>query len=347
MSAGGCNSVDAPLRLRDSGAMSDLPTPAPLPDLEVLHALHGRFEAARAACPALADGELSEVLRIVPGKRAVMAGLLGRRAVVFRIFAADQGEMASREWREMTRIWPLMNSGAYRVAEPLLHLPDHGILAIEQISGAPLLEHLWHSETESRAQHLRPAAEWLRHYTEGSESWRAGNAAGWLARAERASATQPFARLRAIEIDILDELRRLAKALEDAEWRVAICHGDFHPNNLILAGDRLTGIDIGGSARIPVCKDIARFLVHMGRRGMIPSGQRHLGVDRLGIEAFTEAFGLTSVERRFWLPFFIGCEALIRVESKGLKQSRIARAEEMYAALRDDLIAVRCAPRTT
>ncbi|MDA3856702.1 MAG: phosphotransferase [Roseovarius sp.] len=323
--------------------MSDLSAPAPLPDPETLLALHGRIEAARAACPELETADLSEVLRIVPGKRAILKGTLAGRAAVFRIFEPDQGDISTREWREMTRIWPFMNRGSYRVAEPLLHLPEHGILVIEHVPGQPLLEHFWQCDTKDRARHLRPAAEWLRRYTEGSESWRTGNATGWIARVERAAASQPFANLRALEAGILDELRRIAAALDGAEWRVAICHGDFHPNNLILNEDRLTGIDIGGSARMPVCKDIARFLVHMGRRGMIPSGLRQLGVDQAGIAAFAEAFALTSVERGLWLPFFIGCEALIRVENKGLKKGRIKRAEAMYRALRDDLIAARTA----
>lgn len=343
MSAGGCNSVDARLRLRDIGAMSDLPTPAPLLDPERLLALHRRFEAARTACSELETADLGEVLRIVPGKRAVLKGTFAGRAAVFRIFEPDQGDISTREWREMTRIWPYMNSGPYRGAEPLLHLPEHGILAIEHVPGQPLLKHFWQAEPDTRARHLRPAAEWLRRYTEGSETWRAGNAAGWIARVERAAASQPFANLRALEAGILDELRRMAAALAGEEWRVAICHGDFHPNNLILNEERLTGIDIGGSARMPVCKDIARFLVHMGRRGMIPSGLRQLGVDQVGIAAFADAFALSSVERGLWLPFFIGCEALIRVENKSLKKGRIKRAEEMYRALRDDLIAARSA----
>ena len=163
---------------------------------------------------------------------------------------------------------------------------------------------------------------------------------GWLARAARASATQPFARLRGIESGILAHLTRMAAALEGAEWRVAISHGDFHPNNLILGEDRLTGIDTGGSGRMPVCKDIARFLVHMGRRGMIPSGRRYLGVDAEGLEVFAEVFGLTEVERHLWVPFFIGIEALIRVETRALKPSRIKRAEEMYGLLLADLAAL-------
>lgn len=304
---------------------------APLPDLDALRHIAGRLES-------LAVGlDVSEVLRIVPGKRAMLAGQFEGRAVVARLVEPKFAEALAKEWAELQRIWPHMQSGRYRVAEPILYLPEAGMMVVERVSGAPLLEHLWQEDQETRAQHLRPVAEWLRRYTEGSESWRAGNAAGWLARAERASATQPFARLRRIEAGILRHLRKIAGMVEGADWRVAISHGDYHPNNLILGAGRLTGIDTGGSGRMPICKDIARFLVHMGRRGMIPSGRRHLGVDAEGLDTFAEVFALTEIERRLWLPFFIGVEALIRVENRALKSGRIRRAEEMYALLLADL----------
>ena len=311
--------------------------PAPLPDPEALCEVQARLDKARAAYPDLESAVIDEVLRVIPGKRAVLAGQWQGRDVVFRLAERHDAERQAREWQEMARIWPVMQTGRYRVAEPLLFLPEAGVMVVERIAGQPLLEHFWRSDPSRRAQHLRPAAERLRLYTEGTESWRAGNAAGWLARAERSAAAQPFARLRTVEAEILRHLRPLAGALEEAEWRVAICHGDFHPNNIILGENRLTGVDTGGSARLPVCKDIARFLVHMGRRGMIASGQRWLGVDGQGIEIFAEVFALTETERRLWLPFFIGVEALIRVERKGMKKGRLRHAEEMYAALAGDL----------
>lgn len=311
----------------------------PLPDLDALAHLDARLRALVTMHPELAGLDISEVLRIVPGKRAVLAGRLDGRAVVARLVDERSAEGLAKEWIELQRIWPHMCAGRYRVAEPIVHVPEARLLVMEQIPGDPLLEHLWHAEVGTRAQHLRPAAEWLRHYVEVSEGWKPGNAKGWLARAERASATQPFARLRRLEHAILGHLAEMAAALDGAEWRVAISHGDFHPNNLILGADRLTGIDTGGSGRMPVCKDIARFLVHMGRRGMIPSGRRYLGVDAEGIEVFADVFALTEVERHLWLPFFIGIEALIRVENRALKPSRIKRAKEMYGFLLGDLSA--------
>lgn len=312
----------------------------PLPDLDALAQLDARLRALVTRHPDLAGLDLSEVLRIVPGKRAVLAGRLDGRAVVMRLVEDRCAPALAKEWAELQRIWPHMREGAYRVADPVAYLPDAKLLVMERAPGTPLLEHLWHADVATRAQHLRPAAEWLRHYVEISEGWRPGNAKGWLARAARASATQPFARLRGIESGILAHLTRMAAALDGAEWRVAISHGDFHPNNLILGEDRLTGIDTGGSGRMPVCKDIARFLVHMGRRGMIPSGRRYLGVDAEGLEVFAEVFGLTEVERHLWVPFFVGIEALIRVETRALKPSRIKRAEEMYGLLLADLAAL-------
>ncbi|WP_297772029.1 phosphotransferase [uncultured Roseovarius sp.] len=317
--------------------MSEHRPHAPLPDLDRLQRLSARLAQSAAAHPVLERLDIDEVLRIVPEKRAILAGTFDGRAAVIRMVEPDFTEKLAREWAELVRIWPHMNDGAYRVAQPLLHVPEAGLMVTERIEGKPLLEFLWQEQPDERPQHLRPAAEWLRLFTEMTESWRAGNALGWLARAERAASKQPFARLRRIETGILEHLRKMAAQLDGAECRDAISHGDFHPNNLVIGKDHLTGIDTGGSGRLPVCKDIARFLVHMGRRGMILSGQRRLGVDAAGIEIFTDVFGLSETERRLWLPFFIGIEALIRVETRALGSGRIRHAEDMYGRLLEDL----------
>ncbi|MEI4233305.1 phosphotransferase [Roseovarius sp. D22-M7] len=312
------------------------PLAADTPDYDALQAW---LDTARAAVPALDDAGIDAVMRHVRGKRAVLAGHWQGRPAVFRLAPPHASDLLAREWREATRIWPHMQYRRYRVPEPYLHLPEIGLMAVERVPGTPLLAHLWQSPPESRAAHLPEAATWLRRYSDVTESWHKANPAGWLARAERAAQTQPHARLQEIETQILVHLRRLAARLDGVDWRMAICHGDFHPNNLMRAADRLTGIDLGGSARLPVCKDIARFLVHMGRRGMIPSSKRAFGVDADGITAFVETFALTETERRRTLPFFLGIEALIRVEHRDMKQARLHHAEAMQDALRIELAA--------
>ncbi|MFO7758544.1 MAG: phosphotransferase [Roseovarius sp.] len=310
-----------------------------LSEADALIAVQARLDAARATTPALEDVRIDEVLRIVPGKRAVLAGHWQGRRAVFRLVPPSAAEAQAREWREATRIWPHMQGRRYRVPEPFLFLPGIGLMAGERVPGVPLLEHLWHAPVETRAAYLPDAATWLRRYTDVSESWQPASPAGWLARAERAAQTQPHARLQRIESEILGHLRKISEMLDGADWRVATCHGDFHPNNLILGPDRLTGIDLGGSARLPVCKDIARFLAHMGRRGLLPSGTRSFGVDAAGITAFVETFFLTETERQRTLPFFIGIEALIRVENPGMPRARLRHAQMMHEALCADLSA--------
>lgn len=310
--------------------------PTPLPDLAAMEAVQAKFAEAAVEEPLLAQADPTEVIRHVRGKRAILRGKLAGRAAVFRVYFGDTGACA-RDWAELRRVWPTMCDGDAQVSAPLAHAPRSGVLAMVDVPGTPLLQLLYASDPTDRAQWLHPAARWLRAYTESSESEGQAAPLAWLTRAERAARAQAFTRLRRIEQPILAELQRIGETLTSATWRFAISHGDFHPNNLIADGTRLTGIDCGGSRPVPIYKDMARFLMHMGRRGMIPSGKLHLGVDADGIAAMAEAFALTERERNLTLPFFIGIEALIRAETRALGNSRVRRARKMSESLLADL----------
>lgn len=287
---------------------------------------------------ALPEGaEIGACLRHVPGKHSVFRGNWRGRPAILRVATPETAGMQAREWREACRIWPVMQGVRFRVAEPLAYVPEYRLVVMAEAPGVPLFDHLRHVPVAQHGACLAPAAAWLRRYTEVSESWRAAQPEGWLARAERAAATQPVERLRRIEEGLVETLHRLAPAIAGTEWRMAICHGDFHANNLVADGPRLTGIDTGGSARMPVARDIARFLMHLARRGVAPSGQTWCGVDRGLSDAFAEAFALTGWERRQVLPFFLGVEALLRVETHALPPRRLRIAARVYTALRDDL----------
>ncbi|MEM6578610.1 MAG: phosphotransferase [Pseudomonadota bacterium] len=287
--------------------------------------------------PALADVAFTEIIRHIEGKKTILRGLLSGQPAVFRLYHGAEEE-CQRHWAELKRIWPFLQSGEATVCQPLACAPKAGVLAVSDVPGTPLLQHFYQSEPETRARWLGPAARWLRAYTDCSETDYEAGAEGWTTRAERAAGTQAFARLRNLEKPLVAEMQRLAAMIEGQRWRIAIGHGDFHPNNLIAGPyPELTGIDCGGSRRMPIYKDMARFLMHMGRRGMIPSGDRYLGVDRTGIDAFAEVFDLTEKERRLYLPFFIAVEALLRVETRDLSKARIRHACEMTEALLSDI----------
>lgn len=294
--------------------------------------LAARLEAARI------DGlEPGELIRHVPGKRALLHGCYQGRRVVIRLNLTPENGATEKEWAEMQRLWPHMATGDLRIPEPILVAPGAGIILLEHIPGTPLLQLMQSLEPTARCDWLTPAAAWLRKSTAVSEDHDPARPENWIARAEAASAKQPFAQLRALESEILGQMRRLAPMVAATPWRTAICHGDFHPNNLIADGARLTGIDLGGSRRMPLLKDIARFAMHMGRRRVRLSGQICLGVDRACLAAFAATFEMTAVERGAVLPFFLAVEALIRVETRALPDARIRRAERMYRALVQDL----------
>lgn len=317
------------------------PTPAAkLPDMDVLMDIATRFETAKAEDAALKDAQVGSLLRHVDGKRAIMRGTFQGRAAVIRMYL-DRPEWAARDWAELMRVWPYMNDGDARVSQPLYHLPAHGMVIVEEVRGTPLFQHMWRSDPGDRAQHLTPVAAWLKRYGAPTEEMAPARAGRWMKMARKAAARQPFNRLRKLQKPVLVEMARIAAAMDGMAWRQATIHGDYHPNNLILNGTRLTGIDLGGSAVMPVYKDIARFLMHIGRRGMIPSGQARFGVDAVGIGAFAEAFDLSAQERDLAVPFFIAVEALIRVENRAMKTGRVRQAREMYGALLEGLRGVR------
>jgi len=330
------NSVDGGDGLGNSAWMDKAPHTA-TENLDQILDLTERFDAARAADPALKDAEILDLLRLVNGKRAIIACTFASRPAVMRMFLEDDLALSQREYGELTRIWPVMSDGPYRVVEPLHHSATHNLLVVEHAEGTPLLEQLWQSDKVDRRQEMEPAARWLGLYTGVTEEWRGARHRRWLAKAERAAGRQAFDSLRRIETQIIALLHQMADRMDGAEWRTAILHGDFHPNNLITRDGQFVGIDTGGSARMPIYKDMARFLVHMARRGMVPSGKTRLGVDAIGLANMEEVFDLNTFERQFALPFMIGCEVLLRVETRKLSSSRVRRSEEMYSLFRDDL----------
>ncbi len=320
----------------DGMKMSSTPSADMMPDLEMRDFMSRQFAAACAENEDFSKARVTELIRNVAEKRVVARGLLDDVPAVFRVYLDGVADCA-RDWEELCRIWPQMRKGELQVCAPLACAPDCGVLAVADVPGTPLLKWIYGAAEDERARYLKPAARWLRAYTECSETQANAQPAGWAKRAERAAKSQAFNRLKRVEKPILSEIQRLVPQLQDSQWRFAVSHGDFHPNNLIVNDNLVTGIDCGGSRPAPIYKDMARFLMHMGRRAVIPSGEMYLGVDKQGFIAFADAFRLSAEERELTLPFFIAVEALLRVETRGLSPSRVRRARKMSEALLEDV----------
>ena len=313
----------------------------PLPDLDVIADLMERVGAATSDAPDLAGMELDDVVRFVSGKRAIFQGHFNGTPAIARFYLDEPRAYAKRDWDELQRTWPYMSSGAYRVNEPLYHLPDLGLIIVRHVSGQPMLEHIWQSEKDQRFNVIPGAVHWLRQYTHPMERRGPMRAASWLSKAEKRLSKQGSARIRPLLAEIRTQLHRLLPAMQGHDWRVSISHGDFHPNNLLIDGDVLTGIDTGGSAKLPIYKDMARFLTHMGRRALYPSGEVRFGVDSGSMELFHDIFQLDTYERELCLPFMIGVEGLLRSDTLDLNRSRLRRTQSFYEGMVSDLTAIK------
>ncbi len=291
-----------------------------------------------AAKAAGLSADFTQVLRFVPGNRIIIHGTLHGQDAVFRVpLSAASHKQVTKEWTELCRSHTYMTGDTNRVATPLHFSEDTGLMVISFVPGTPLMKHLWSLDQDLRAETFARAGAWLPAYMAPSLSNQPANTRHWLRRAKTAMESQPHAELSEIETRIFRQMRHLSKQIGDTDWRVSIPHGDFHPNNLILSGTTLTGIDTGGSSVAPITKDMARALTHMARRGLTLSDQTKFGVDARAYDALADALSLTKTERSLHLPYKSCFEPLFRVEHPDMPKRRVTLALNMARALLKDL----------
>lgn len=291
-----------------------------------------------AASTAGLRAEITQVLRFVPENRIILRGRLDGQDAVFRMpLSAVSHKQITREWAELNRTYPYMHDGPHLVAKPLHFDAASGLMVISHIPGTPLMKHLWSLPVAKRAQVYVQAGAWLSVYTKPSQHTREANVRHWLLRARDAADKQPHAALAEVESRVFRKMRHLSKQIAGQDWRVSIPHGDFHPNNLILNGNHLTGIDTGGSSVAPIYKDMARALTHMARRGLFFGAARKFGVDAQAFDVLADAMQLSLPERDLFLPYLICFETLFRVEHPQMPEHRVEHGREMAKSLLKDL----------
>lgn len=299
------------------------------------------LDALEIALKASAGGKavsIMKALHLVPDRYAIFAGTYEGQEAVFRLpLAPNLIEEQSAQWSEMERAWAHMSAPPLSVAKPLGFDASTGLIIMAKAKGKGLLTALWSEQPKARSALIARSAAWLYKFTAPSIEPRAPNRRPWLRWAEAAAEKQPHEALAKLEARTLQKMKKLYRQIDLPEWRVALTHGDFHLNNLLYDGTNLTGIDLGATNHAPLYKDIARALVHMARRGMIPSGARRFGVDEAALLAYVETFSLSEEEANGFLPFFIAFETLIKVEHPKMPQARLNHAAEMTEALNKDL----------
>lgn len=156
-----------------------------------------------------------------------------------KIYRKDAGSTSLRALHNL-RAAGFREPGEFRVPKPYGYSPEHHALMQETVAGTPWAACLQSNEQEL-AQASRRAAGWLIHLQES----------GAEAEIERRDAAVEVERM-AHEISVIlpdqsspleDSARRLARRLRARENAVP-SHGDYHPENVLLAPVHTNVIDL-------------------------------------------------------------------------------------------------------
>lgn len=176
---------------------------------------------------------------------------------------------AATQFRAMQAVWPHFAAHrVWRIPEPLDLLPEGPALVMEAVPGqslqarSPLVA--WWGRGLARAERdCRRAGGWLRFYHDvgaSPEGEPVDVGCQWRAIEESRGALGVTGVAAAFSPSLLARFRAVADGLEGQVRPVAHVHGDFSLDNVLVADDRVTALDVFGVHRRARDHDVASFL---------------------------------------------------------------------------------------
>lgn len=173
-----------------------------------------------------------------------------------------------------TRIAHALDVGAPRVEEPV-DIDGSPGLVFERVAGRSMLQLL--VEQPARAESLAARLAQLHALVHSREA------------PPQMPAQLTLLRAKADRAEIPNRLReRVSRALADVPTAHSLCHGDFHPANLMLDGERHSIIDWNDAARGCPALDVARTTVVL--LGAAVDGSQVIADQARVIEVFHSAY---------------------------------------------------------
>jgi Ser/Thr protein kinase RdoA (MazF antagonist) len=192
---------------------------------------------------------------------------------------------ASEQFQALQAIEPLMAGGEYAVPRPYKLDADNGLVAIEWFNGQTVTDYLKDLRYPiiQMEEMLARTGTWLQHF-HTSRHVRPGTFdaekrfSSFTANMSTSLLGADHTFMRACQL-----LEEKKAGLENQSFPRALLHGDFKSDNLLIADDRLIGIDIQSRDQNLVLWDIVPFLNRLGLLIYSPSGW-HLKRNRAGLE---------------------------------------------------------------
>ena len=267
-----------------------------------------RLQTALDRAHDIAPVEIVEVLRIQDESTVYRVRLDGAEAVA-KLFHGPKAVLAVRNLaRELTIVGGQMHSGPHRVMRCLAEMPEAGLVILEAVPGRSVAEVLRESTAERRSDLFTRCGAWLASYTKGRRREAPFGPGFWVRRCEKRGLGDAPPAVRIPLYRLLARLWEHALAADRAPVVQAATHGDFTPNNLMIYGSTLTGIDIQGECWFAISREVARFLVEASLDDAVtidPANCR-LGLPVPDVEAMLASGVLPEVEARTSLPVFVG-----------------------------------------
>lgn len=219
----------------------------------------------------------------VSAPRALNLSDADQESFVFRNDLGDQGSVIAKvaapgrlaaQFARLTKTYPKMRSGQFRVPKPLSYDAESGVLLMEDAWGMAA-ESLWRNEGRGRTRVLSTAGGWLARYHGLSATPAAFNPdphLNWLGKSLTAhhDGHRRIPEIRALS-DHLPRLETLSEAARTATSLRCITHRDFHLRNLLIRKqDRAYGIDMENAARDEAMRDLLFFLADTARASPQP-----------------------------------------------------------------------------
>ncbi len=260
--------------------------------------------AARAHVASVPLCVVTETLKIGASSR-VFAGQYGELPAVLKWFQTENAaQIVTDAQTELAAVAPRLSTGPLQINRCLLARPDLGLLVLSNAPGERLTGVIAAAPPAERAALMQQAGAWLTAYI-GPRHRTADFGPGyWL---KRLSSRQIPLLDEGLLTTLMDSLTDMATDLRGARVTQAATHGDFAAINLHYADGVMTGIDVQGTAWLPVARDIAKFLAWSTIHCPAP-GPSLCGVPRADFAAILTGKALPLSEVETILPFFIGTQ---------------------------------------